>query len=225
MILKITDLHKSFHSPGNHTPIHVLKGINLKISQGETLAILGQSGSGKSTFLSLLAGLDRPTSGTIELDNQRMDTLSEANLSSFRARKISIVFQQFHLMPHLTALENVSLPLELAGDNEAQSKAHHALSQVELGHRLAHFPSYLSGGECQRVAIARALVTRPALLLADEPTGSLDSRTGLQVIDQLLDLVQSVGMTMLLVTHDESLVNRSQRKLVLQEGTLHESVD
>jgi putative ABC transport system ATP-binding protein len=225
MILKITDLHKSFNSPGNHTPIHVLKGINLKIVQGETVAILGQSGSGKSTFLSLLAGLDRPTSGTIELDNQRMDTLSEENLSRFRARKISIVFQQFHLMPHLTALENVSLPLELAGDNEATGKAHHALSQVELGHRLAHFPSYLSGGECQRVAIARALVTRPALLLADEPTGSLDSRTGLQVIDQLLDLVESVGMTMLLVTHDESLVNRSQRKLVLQEGTLHESVD
>ena len=120
MILKITDLHKSFHSPGNHTPIHVLKGINLKIAQGETVAILGQSGSGKSTFLSLLAGLDRPTSGTIELDNQRMDTLSEENLSRFRARKISIVFQQFHLMPHLTALENVSLPLQLAGDNEAE---------------------------------------------------------------------------------------------------------
>jgi putative ABC transport system ATP-binding protein len=225
MILKITDLCKSFHSPGNHTPIHVLKGINLKIAQGETVAILGQSGSGKSTFLSLLAGLDRPTSGTIELDNQRMDTLSEENLSRFRARKISIVFQQFHLMPHLTALENVSLPLELAGDNEAEGKALHALSQVELGHRLTHFPSYLSGGECQRVAIARALVTRPALLLADEPTGSLDSRTGLQVIDQLLDVVQSAGMTMLLVTHDESLVDRSQRKLVLQEGTLHESVD
>jgi len=154
-----------------------------------------------------------------------MDTLSEEDLSRFRARKISIVFQQFHLMPHLTALENVSLPLELAGENDAEDKAHHALSQVELGDRLAHFPSYLSGGECQRVAIARALVTRPALLLADEPTGSLDSRTGLQVIDQLLDVVQSVGMTMLLVTHDESLVNRSQRKLVLQEGTLHESVD
>ena len=225
MILKITDLHKSFHSPGNHTPIHVLQGINLKISQGETVAILGQSGSGKSTLLSLLAGLDRPTSGTIELDNQRMDTLSEENLSRFRARKISIVFQQFHLMPHLTALENVSLPLELAGDNEAKGKARHALSQVELEHRLTHFPSYLSGGECQRVAIARALVTRPALLLADEPTGSLDSRTGLQVIGQLLDLVQSVGMTMLLVTHDKSLLDRSQRKLILQEGTLHESVD
>ena len=225
MILKITDLHKSFHSPGNHTPIHVLKGINLNISPGETVAILGQSGSGKSTLLSLLAGLDRPTSGTIELDNQRMDTLSEANLSRFRARKISIVFQQYHLMPHLTALENVSLPLELAGDKQAKDKAHQALSQVELGHRLAHFPSFLSGGECQRVAIARALVTRPALLLADEPTGSLDSRTGLQVIDQLFDVVKSVGMTMLLVTHDTSLVDRSQRKLVLQEGTLHESVD
>ena len=226
MILKITDLHKSFQSPGNHTPIHVLRGVSLKVVQGETVAILGQSGSGKSTLLSLVAGLDKPSSGMIELDGQRMDVLSEEDLARFRAQKISIVFQQFHLMSHLTALENVSLPLELVGDDAAaEEKAHHALDQVGLSHRLSHFPSHLSGGECQRVAIARAMVTRPALLLADEPTGNLDPRTGLKVADQLFELVKTTNMTMLLVTHNESLVNQSQRQLVLQEGTLHEGLD
>ena len=225
MILKITDLHKSFQSPGNHNPIHVLKGINLEMVQGETVAILGQSGSGKSTLLALLAGLDKPSSGVIEMDGQRMDTLSEEDLARFRAQKISIVFQQFHLMSHLTALENVSLPLELVGDAAAEDKARHALDQIGLSHRLSHFPSHLSGGECQRVAIARAMVTRPALLLADEPTGNLDPHTGCKVADQLFELVKTTTMTMLLVTHNESLVDQSQRQLVLQEGTLHESLD
>ena len=225
MILKITDLHKSFQSPGNHNPIHVLRGVSLKVVQGETVAILGQSGSGKSTLLSLVAGLDKPSLGMIELDGQRMDVLSEEDLARFRAQKISIVFQQFHLMSHLTALENVSLPLELVGDDSAEEKAHHALDQIGLSHRLSHFPSHLSGGECQRVAIARAMVTRPALLLADEPTGNLDPRTGGKVADQLFELVKTTNMTMLLVTHNESLVNQSQRQLVLQEGTLHEGLD
>ena len=225
MILKITDLHKSFQSPGNHNPIHVLRGVCLEVVQGETVAILGQSGSGKSTLLSLVAGLDKPSSGMIELDGQRMDVLSEEDLARFRAQKISIVFQQFHLMSHLTALENVSLPLELVGDDAAEEKAHHTLDQIGLSHRLSHFPSHLSGGECQRVAIARAMVTRPALLLADEPTGNLDPRTGGKVADQLFELVKTTNMTMLLVTHNESLVNQSQRQLVLQEGTLHEGLD
>ncbi len=225
MILKITDLHKSFQSPGNHNPIHVLEGINLEMVQGETVAILGQSGSGKSTLLALVAGLDKPSSGVIEMDGQRMDTLSEEDLARFRAQKISIVFQQFHLMSHLTALENVSLPLELVGDDDAEDKARHALDQIGLSHRLSHFPSHLSGGECQRVAIARAMVTRPALLLADEPTGNLDPHTGRKVADQLFELVKTTTMTMLLVTHNESLVDQSQRQLVLQEGTLHESLD
>lgn len=225
MILKITDLHKSFQSPGNHNPIHVLKGINLEMVQGETVAILGQSGSGKSTLLALVAGLDKPSSGVIEMDGQRMDTLSEEDLARFRAQKISIVFQQFHLMSHLTALENVSLPLELVGDDDAEDKARHALDQIGLSHRLSHFPSHLSGGECQRVAIARAMVTRPALLLADEPTGNLDPHTGRKVADQLFELVKTTTMTMLLVTHNEPLVDQSQRQLVLQEGTLHESLD
>jgi putative ABC transport system ATP-binding protein len=225
MILKITDLHKSFQSPGNHNPIHVLKGINLEMVKGETVAILGQSGSGKSTLLALVAGLDKPSSGVIEMDGQRMDTLSEEDLARFRAQKISIVFQQFHLMSHLTALENVSLPLELVGDDDAEDKARHALDQIGLSHRLSHFPSHLSGGECQRVAIARAMVTRPALLLADEPTGNLDPHTGRKVADQLFELVKTTTMTMLLVTHNEPLVDQSQRQLVLQEGTLHESLD
>src|SRR5690606_16109629 len=145
---------------------------------GDTLAILGHSGSGKSTLLTLLAGLDNPSSGTIRLNGQDMQTLDEAQLSRFRARNIGIIFQQFHLMSHLTALENVSLPLDLAHDSQAAAKAGEALEQVGLGHRMDHFPHQMSGGECQRVAIARAMVVRPSILLADEPTGNLDNSTG-----------------------------------------------
>lgn len=218
MILQVNDLVKSFVTSNNIDPIEVLTGISLAIDTGETVAILGQSGSGKSTFLSLMAGLDHPTSGTVELKGQKLNEMNEEALSKFRAQNIGIVFQQFHLMSHLTALENISLPLDLNHDRDAQSKAKEALFQVGLGHRKNHFPHQLSGGECQRVAIARALVVRPALLLADEPTGNLDNNTGEYIADLFFDLVASTKMTLLFVTHNEHLAERCSRKHILQKG-------
>lgn len=218
MILQVNDLVKSFVTASTTAPIEVLTGINLNIDPGETVAIVGQSGSGKSTFLSLMAGLDHPTSGTIALKGQQLDAMNEEALSKFRAQNIGIVFQQFHLMSHLTALENISLPLDLNHDPEAAAKAKEALEQVGLAHREEHFPHQLSGGECQRVAIARALVVRPALLLADEPTGNLDNSTGEYIADLFFDLVDSTKMTLLFVTHNEHLAQRCSRKHILQKG-------
>ena len=218
MILQIKDLCKTFRTAANLEPIEVLKNLNLDMEQGETLAILGQSGSGKSTFLTLLAGLDSPTSGAIILNGQDMQDLDEEALSKFRARNIGIIFQQFHLMSHLTALENVSLPLDLFKDPDAEDKSREALEQVGLGKRMGHFPHQLSGGECQRVAIARAMVVRPSILLADEPTGNLDSSTGYIVSDMIFDLVDRHGMTMLFVTHNEELAKRCARQQRLQDG-------
>jgi len=218
MILQIKDLCKTFRTAANLEPIEVLKNLNLDMEQGETLAILGQSGSGKSTFLTLLAGLDSPTSGAIILNGQEMQDLDEEALSKFRARNIGIIFQQFHLMSHLTALENVSLPLDLFKDPDAEDKSREALEQVGLGKRMGHFPHQLSGGECQRVAIARAMVVRPSILLADEPTGNLDSSTGDIVSDMIFDLVDRHGMTMLFVTHNEELAKRCARQQRLQDG-------
>lgn len=218
MILDVKDLRKSFHTTAGAEPIEVLRGLDLGVEAGESLAILGQSGSGKSTFLTLMAGLDQPTAGSITLNGQIMQSLSEAQLSRFRARNIGIIFQQFHLMSHLTALENVALPLQLFKDDDAEPKASQALEQVGLGHRKDHFPWQLSGGECQRVAIARAIVVRPAILLADEPTGNLDSRTGESIADMLFELVQEQGMTMLFVTHNEHLAQRCGRQQHLQDG-------
>jgi len=218
MILQIKDLCKTFRTAANLEPIEVLKNLNLDMEQGETLAILGQSGSGKSTFLTLLAGLDSPTSGAIILNGQDMQDLDEEALSKFRARNIGIIFQQFHLMSHLTALENVSLPLDLFKDPDAEDKSREALEQVGLGKRMGHFPHQLSGGESQRVAIARAMVVRPSILLADEPTGNLDSSTGDIVSDMIFDLVDRHGMTMLFVTHNEELAKRCARQQRLQDG-------
>jgi len=218
MILQIKDLCKTFHTAANLEPIDVLKNLNLEMETGETLAIFGQSGSGKSTFLTLLAGLDSPTSGSIVLNGQDMQDLDEESLSKFRARNIGIIFQQFHLMSHLTALENVSLPLDLFKDPDAEYKAREALEQVGLGKRLTHFPHQMSGGECQRVAIARAMVVRPSILLADEPTGNLDSSTGAIVSDMIFDLVAQHGMTLLFVTHNEELAKRCARQQRLQDG-------
>jgi len=218
MILEITDLCKTFQSVGHIEPVVVLKHLNLQMEEGETLAILGQSGSGKSTLLTLLAGLDGPSSGQILLNGQNMQSLSEEQLSKFRAKNIGIIFQQFHLMSHLTALENVSLPLDLFRDPRATEKAIEALEQVGLGKRKEHFPHQMSGGECQRVAIARAMVVRPSILLADEPTGNLDSKTGAYVSDMIFDLVKEHGMTMLFVTHNEVLAKRCGREQRLQDG-------
>lgn len=217
MILEIRNLCKTFSS-GHLEPVEVLKNLNLEMEQGESLAILGQSGSGKSTLLTLLAGLDQPTSGSIILNGQDMQHLSEEQLSRFRAQNIGIIFQQFHLMSHLTALENVSLPLDLFKDKQAAGKANEALEQVGLGKRKDHFPHEMSGGECQRVAIARAMVVRPAILLADEPTGNLDNNTGAYVSDMIFNLVREYKMTMLFVTHNEQLAKRCGREQRLQNG-------
>lgn len=217
-ILRASQVHKEFSQ--GETAVQVLKGLELEVNQGETLAIVGQSGSGKSTLLSLLAGLDSPTSGSIELAGRALDSMSEEELAAYRAKHLGIVFQQFHLMGNLTAIENVSLPLEIARDPRAVEKAREALDHVGLAHRASHFPHQLSGGERQRVAIARALVIEPSLLLADEPSGSLDTATGHQVMKLLFDLVNRRNMTLILVTHNEELVQLCQRKLTLRGGKL-----
>ena len=218
MLLEINQLYKSFPQ-ADHGQIDVLKNINLEINEGETVAVVGQSGSGKSTLLSLMAGLDRQTTGSLRLRDKEISEMSEVKLTQFRAENIGIIFQQFYLMPHLTALENVSLPLEMFGYEDYLNRAKEALNQVGLSGREQHFPHQLSGGESQRVAIARAVVARPSILLADEPTGNLDNETGVNVANLLFDLVKTTGMTMLLVTHNTEMARRCSRQLTLQFGT------
>ena len=218
MLLEINQLYKSFLQ-ADHGYIDVLKNINLEIHEGETVAVVGQSGSGKSTLLSLLAGLDRQTKGSLRLRDKEISEMSEVKLTQFRAENIGIIFQQFYLMPHLTALENVSLPLEMFGYEDYLNRAKETLQQVGLSDREQHFPHQLSGGESQRVAIARAVVGRPSILLADEPTGNLDNETGVQVANLLFELVKTTGMTMLLVTHNTEMAKRGSRQMTLQFGT------
>jgi len=218
VILEAVGVSKSFDTLAG--PIDVLCDIAFEVERGETVAIVGESGSGKSTLLSLLAGLDIPTRGTIRVDGSDLGQMSERELARFRASALGIVFQQFHLMSGLTALENVALPLELQGVSDAPERAAAALTQVGLAARSGHLPAKLSGGECQRVAIARALVVQPALLLADEPSGSLDARTGRVVTDLLFDLVGRRGATLLLVTHSEQLASACDRCLELVSGRL-----
>jgi putative ABC transport system ATP-binding protein len=218
LILEVDGVHKAFASPAG--AIEVLRGVDLRVAGGETVAIVGESGSGKSTLLSLLAGLDVPTRGSVRLDGADLGALSEAELARFRARRIGIVFQQFHLMSGLTALENVSLPLELQGAPDAEARAREVLEQVGLTQRAEHLPSRLSGGECQRVAIARALVVEPALLLADEPSGSLDAATGAAVDRLLFELVERRDATLVLVTHSDRLAAACNRCLKLVDGAL-----
>jgi len=202
----------------------ILDDINLKFAAGETVAILGASGSGKSTLLGLLAGLDVPTAGTVRLFGEDLFALDEDGRARLRARRLGFVFQSFQLLPHLTALENVLLPLELgAGDGSATSAVAAAtdlLVRVGLGARLGHYPTTLSGGEQQRVALARAFVARPALLMADEPTGSLDAATGETVADLLFALNSEVGSTLVLVTHDPRLAQRCRHRIELEAGRI-----
>ena len=218
MLLEINQLYKSFPQ-ADHGQIDVLKNINLEIHEGDTVAVVGQSGSGKSTLLSLMAGLDRQTTGSLRLRDKEISEMSEVKLTQFRAENIGIIFQQFYLMPHLTALENVSLPLEMFGYENYLNRAKETLQQVGLSDREQHFPHQLSGGESQRVAIARAVVGRPSILLADEPTGNLDNETSVQVANLLFDLVKTTGMTMLLVTHNTEMAKRCSRQMTLQFGT------
>jgi len=200
--------------------IEVLYNLSLQVKEGESLAMLGQSGSGKSTLLSLMSGLDKPEFGTITLDGQDITKLSQDQLSQFRSETMGIVFQQYHLMSNLTALENVGIPLELRKDPNYQQSARDALKMVGLSHRLSHFPGELSGGECQRVAIARAIVAKPKIILADEPSGNLDDETGKEVMDLLFQLYRERKQTLILVTHNQELASVCDRMMVIRKGQL-----
>jgi len=196
----------------------ILREIGFDVAAGEAVAIVGASGSGKSTLLAILAGLDTPSTGTVELDGVDIFGLDEDSRAELRGRTVGFVFQSFQLLPALSALENVMLPLELAGRDDAESEARAILEKVGLGARLGHYPKHLSGGEQQRVALARAFVVRPKLLLADEPTGSLDSESGTAVIDLVFELNRSFGTTLIMVTHDEGLAKRCGRIVRLVAG-------
>jgi putative ABC transport system ATP-binding protein len=200
--------------------VHILKGISLDIGRGEAVGLVGPSGSGKSTLLMTMAGLERPDSGRVVVDGTDLSGLDEDGLARFRGRRIGIVFQSFHLVPTMTALENVSLPLELAGETDAFARAEAEMKLVGLGDRLHHYPAQLSGGEQQRVAIARAIVSNPAILVADEPTGNLDENTGDSIIDLLFALRRERGATLVLVTHDLNLARRCDRMVRLRSGRI-----
>ncbi len=219
-VINAQDVAKQFASQAGD--IHLFSQINLQIKPGETIAITGPSGAGKSSLLSLLAGLDEPSSGSIALCGRTLTELSDKQQSAFRAASISFVFQSFHLLPELDALGNVMLPLQILGNKQAKTIATARLEQVGLSHRLRHKPAQLSGGEQQRVAIARAFATQPTLLFADEPTGNLDQHTGEQIIDQLLQMNASEGTTLILITHDPALAQRCQRVFHLDNGQLQE---
>ncbi len=209
--------------PVNDGVLTILHHLDLEIASGESVAIIGASGSGKSTLLGLLAGLDLPTSGEVRINGENLFALDEDGRAALRGRLVGFVFQSFQLLPALTALENVMLPLELAGAASAREMALSVLQRVGLGERLSHYPKHLSGGEQQRVAIARAFATQPKLLLADEPTGNLDSATGARIIDLLFELNREQGTTLVLVTHDAELAARCGRRLRLVDGHLVES--
>lgn len=204
--------------PTSDGDLCILSAIDLTIQQGESIAIVGASGSGKSTLLGLLAGLDTPSTGTIKLKGQEITQLNEDGRAELRNQLVGFVFQSFQLLPGLTALENVMLPLELRNDKQAKDAASQLLERVGLAHRLTHTPMKLSGGEQQRVALARAFVTEPAILFADEPTGNLDSKTGEHIIELLFELNQEKQTTLILVTHDATLAARCQRTLRLEAG-------
>jgi len=198
--------------------VNILRGLDLEVAAGETVGITGPSGSGKSTMMMIIAGLERPSAGKVEVGGQDLTALNEDQLARFRRARIGIVFQAFHLIPTMTALENVAVPLEFAGHADAFERAGAALASVGLDHRLAHYPGQLSGGEQQRVALARAFAVEPSLLLADEPTGNLDGETGRQVIELMFDLAGRHGTTLMLITHYPALAGRCRRLVRLLDG-------
>jgi putative ABC transport system ATP-binding protein len=221
-LVRIRDLRLTVPSAAG--PVNILRGVDLDIATGEAVGLIGPSGSGKTSLLMVLAGLERATSGSVSLDGQEITRLGEDALAKLRREKVGIVFQAFHLIPSMTALENVAIPLELAGVRNASARARAALEAVGLGHRLTHLPGQLSGGEQQRTALARAFAPEPALLLADEPTGNLDHATGEAVIDLLFALRQRTGTTLLLITHDRSLAARCDREVHLSDGRVDQDV-
>jgi putative ABC transport system ATP-binding protein len=220
IVLQAQQISKTVPSPpgSDEGPLTILADVSLEVRAGESLAIVGASGAGKSTLLALLAGLDSPSTGRVLLAGNDLTALDEDGRAAVRGRHVGFVFQSFHLVPSLTAVENVMLPLELLGRSDARATAAEVLRQVGLGSRMAHYPKHLSGGEQQRVAIARAFVTRPAVLFADEPTGNLDTATGQKITDLLFELNRTTGSTLILVTHDRQLAGRCQRVLELEAG-------
>ena len=219
-LVTLDDLHLTLGSPAG--PVNILRGLSLDIRAGETVSIVGPSGSGKSTLLMVIGGLERPTAGRVVIDGTDLGALSEDALARLRRTRIGIVFQSFHLIATMTALENVAIPLELGGRSDAFAAAAEALATVGLGHRLSHYPGQLSGGEQQRVAIARAFIAGPKLLLADEPTGNLDGATGRVVIDCLFEHHARFGTTLLLITHDPAIAERCERQVRLSDGKIVE---
>jgi len=217
-IIAVEHVHKSVtDSTGT---LDILRDIDFSLAPRETVAIVGASGSGKSTLLSIIAGLDTPTRGTVRLDGEDLFALGEDDRAALRARKVGFVFQSFQLLGNLTALENVMLPLELAGRRDARKAAADMLARVGLAERLGHYPKVLSGGEQQRVALARAFVVEPAVLLADEPTGSLDFATGETVMDLMFELNRERGTTLVLVTHDRGIAQRCERRITIEAGRI-----
>ncbi|GAA4326745.1 ABC transporter ATP-binding protein [Pontixanthobacter gangjinensis] len=222
-ILSVQNLKKSYHSGSKE--LTVLEDISFDIQERETFAIVGPSGSGKTTLLGLCAGLDQPDSGSIELCGTLINGLNEDQRAILRNKKVGFVFQDFQLIPTLTALENVSVPLELRGDKNAVKEAKVLLEKVGLGDRIHHYPSQLSGGEQQRVALARAFSNRPEILFADEPTGNLDEETGKKVVELLIELNEESGTTLVIVTHDMELARKTQRILRLKGGKVMETLN
>jgi putative ABC transport system ATP-binding protein len=206
--------------PSEAGPVDILRGVDLAVARGESVGLVGPSGSGKSTLMAVIAGLERPTAGAVTVAGRRIDDLDEDRLALFRRDHVGVVFQAFHLIPTMSALENVAIPLELAGRDDAFAQAEEGLRAVGLAHRLTHYPSQLSGGEQQRVALARAMACRPALLLADEPTGNLDGATGRRIIDLMFELRREVGATLLLITHDAALAARCDRTIEMADGRI-----
>lgn len=215
-VIELNNVHLSLGSGASR--VHVLKGVSLSIAAGQSVGMVGPSGSGKSTLLMIMAGLERIDSGAISVVGKDFSKLDEDQLAAFRGQNIGIVFQSFHLIPNMTALENVAVPLELAGRSDAFDKAREEMRAVGLGERLSHYPAQMSGGEQQRVAIARALAVEPKILIADEPTGNLDEETGVQVADLLFKEQKQRGMTLVLVTHNLALASRCQQILNVRAG-------
>ncbi len=218
VVLRASGLGKQVSSPEG--PLTILDDVDLEIRAGESVALVGPSGAGKTTLLALLAGLDRPSSGAVWLCGEDLTALDEDGRARLRGKSVGFVFQSFHLVPSLTAIENVMLPLELAGDAQVRERAREALASVGLERRLSHYPKQLSGGEKQRVAIARAFVRRPQVLFADEPTGNLDTASGARVADLLFGLNRQAGTTLVLVTHERSLAGRCDRIVEIDGGRL-----
>ncbi len=221
-MIALVDVHLTLTSAAG--PVKILKGIDVSVEAGRSVSVIGPSGSGKSTLLSVVGGIERPSDGEVAVDGQDLNALSEDELASFRGREVGILFQSFHLIPTMTALENVAVPLELAGADDAFDRAKEGLAAVHLAARGDHYPGQLSGGEQQRVALARALANRPKLLLADEPTGNLDQATGADIVELMFGIQQERGMTLLLITHEAALAERCDDRYRMADGRLHEAI-